>query len=178
MSMSGPVFAARRALWAILLNLLMGLLLAGITILNLVRQIREDGSPMGAALFAVLAFFFLWQALNQLRNRVPLIEIGPGGLRLPGASEDTLPWQCIRQVRPASGFAGLGGGRIDFTVDGDVFDRMKFGQRFMGDVVVKRRAMPHTFSLITPQLDASTDTIYAAIKQYWPARRPDEPDEE
>ena len=42
----GPVFAVRRALWATLLNMLMGLLLAAITVLNLVRQFREELKAM------------------------------------------------------------------------------------------------------------------------------------
>lgn len=171
----GPVFAARRALWATLLNMLMGLLLAAITVLNLVRQFREGGSPATAAVFAVLALFFLWQAWTQLRNRVPLIEVAPDGLRLPSAGNDALPWRCIRHVRPVRGFLGMGGGRVDFTVDPTVFDRLKFGQRFMGDVVVKRRGLAHTFSLITPQLDENADAIYAAIQRYWtPEHRRDE----
>jgi hypothetical protein len=172
---SGPVFAARRALWATLLNMLMGVLLAAVTVVNLVRQFREDGSPAAAAVFAVLALFFLWQAWTQLRNRVPLIEVAPEGLRLPTASSDALPWRCIRHVRRAHGLLGIGGGRVDFTVDPVVFDRLKFGQRFMGDVVVKRRGLPHTLSVITPQLDENADAIYAAVQRYWaPEDRRDE----
>jgi hypothetical protein len=171
----GPVFAVRRALWATLLNMLMGLLLAAITVLNLVRQFREGDSLAGAAVFAVLAPFFLWQAWTQLRNRVPLVEVAPEGLRLPSASTDALPWSSIRHVRRAHGPFGIGGGRVDFTIDPMVFDRLKFGQRFMGDVVIKRRGLPHTFSVITPQLDENADAIYAAIQRYWaPEDRRDE----
>lgn len=164
----GAVFAARRALWAILLNLLMGLLLAGFTVVNVVRQLREGGSPVTAGIFAIVAVFFLWQVWTQLRDRAPQVEVGPDGLRLPGAAPEAVPWTRVRHVAAARGLPGLGGGRIDVTVDAELFEQMKFGQRFMGDIVVKRRSMPNTLSIITPQLDENADAIYAAVKRYWP----------
>lgn len=164
----GAVFTARRALWAILLNLLMGVLLAGFTVVNVVRQLREGSSPVAAGVFAFVALFFLWQVWTQLRDRAPQLEVRPDGLRLPGAAADALPWARVRHIAPARGLPGFGGGRIDVTVDAELFETMKLGQRFMGDIVVKRRSMPNTFSVITPQLDENADAIYAAVKRYWP----------
>jgi hypothetical protein len=169
-----PVFTARRALWAVLMNLLMGVLLAVLTIINVVRQIQDGGALLASAFFAMLVLFFLWNAWSQLRHRRPLIEIGAAGLRLPTASEQPLSWTLIRQVVPARGALGLGAARIDFTVDTDTFARLKLGQRFMGDVIIKRPGMPNTFSVITPQLEENAAAIFTAVKRYWPPDRPDE----
>jgi hypothetical protein len=170
-----PVFTARRALWATLVNMLMGLLLAAITILNIVQRLREGGTLLSSVFFALLALFFLWHAWNQLRDRAPLIEVGPAGLRLPSASPDTLPWPLIRQVAPSRRLFGLRSSRIDFTVDPDTFARLKLGQRFMGDIIVKRPGMMNTFSVITPQLEENANAIYDAVTRYWrPARADDE----
>jgi len=175
MSDAAPVFTARRALWAMLLNMLMGVLLAAMTIINIVYQLRQGGSLITSIFFAVLALFFLWHSWNQLRNRAPLIEIGPAGLRLPNASEQALPWSLIRQVAPARTVLGLGGSRVDFTVDPEIFARLKLGQRFMGDIIVKKPGMPNTFSVITPQLEENAAAIYDAVKRYWrPARTENE----
>jgi hypothetical protein len=169
-----PIFTARRALWATLLNVLVGLFLSALTIANLVHQVRAGQSWMVAVLFAILALFFLWQAWTQFRDRTPLVEIGPAGLRLPSASPDILPWPHLRQVQSARGLPGLGGGRVDFTVDAETFARLKLGQRFMGDVVVKARGWPNTFSVITPQLEENANSIVAAVRRYWPVERDDE----
>jgi hypothetical protein len=169
-----PVFTARRALWATLLNVTLGLLLSALTIANLVHQLRADQSWGVAALFVVLALFFLWQGWEQVRDRAPVVEIGPDGLRLPGASADIVPWPRLRQVLAGRGLPGLGGGRVDFTVDPEIFVRLKLGQRFMGDVVVKARGRPNTFSVITPQLEENVDSIYAAVKRYWPPENDEE----
>jgi hypothetical protein len=171
---AGPVFTARRAVWATLLNALMGVLLSALTITNLVHQLREGGSWPVAALFVVLSLFFLWQGWMQLRDRAPVIEIGPRGLLVPTASPEILPWPRLRHVAPGRGLPGLGGGRIDFTVDSETFARLKLGQRFMGDVAVKARGRPNTVSLITSQLDENADSIFAAVKRYWPAESDDE----
>ena len=169
-----PVFTARRAMWATLLNVLVGLLLSVLTIANLVHQIRNDGALTVSAMFTFLAVFFLWQAWMQVRNRVSQIEIGPAGLRLPTANPEIVPWSRLRQVQSGRGLPGLSGGRVDFTVDAEVFARLKLGQRFMGDVVVKARGWPNTFSVVTPQLDENADAIVAAVKRYWPPDRNDE----
>jgi hypothetical protein len=177
--MTEPVFTARRALWATLLNVLVGLFLSALTIANLVHQIRAGQAWVVAVLFAILALFFLWQAWTQFRIRTPLVEIGPAGLRLPSASPDPVPWPRLRQMQAARGLPGLGGGRVNFTVDGETFARLKLGQRFMGDVVVKARGWPNTFSVITPQLEESADAIAAAVKRYWPPdRHEEEPERE
>ncbi|HEX2116593.1 MAG TPA: hypothetical protein VHM01_19490 [Alphaproteobacteria bacterium] len=163
-----PVFSVRRALWATLLNVTLGLLLSALTIANLVHQLRVGQSWGVGVLFVILALFFLWQAWMQFRERTPLVEIGPNGLHLPGVSAEILPWSRLRQVTAGRGLPGLGGGRVDFTVDPETFAHLKLGQRFMGDVVVKSRGRPNTFSVVTPQLEERADAIYAAVKRYWP----------
>lgn len=169
-----PVFTARRATWATLLNVCVGLLLCALTIANLVHQLRTDGSLVVSALFALLALFFLWQSWTQFRDRVPQIEIGPAGFRVPAANPGTVPWSRLRQAQAGGGVLGLSARRVDFTVDAEIFAQLKLGQRFMGDVVVKARGWPNTFSVVTPQLDENADAIVAAVKRYWPPEHNDE----
>jgi hypothetical protein len=174
----GAVFTARRSLWSVLLNMTLGALLSALTIANLVHQIRTDGAWGVAALFMILALFFFWQGWAQLRNRSPVIEIGPTGLRLPSASSEPIAWPRIWHAEAGRGLPGLGGGRVDFLVDAETFTRLKLGQRFMGDLVVKKRSAANAFSVITPQLDENAGAILAAVKRYWPPDRRDEEDEE
>jgi hypothetical protein len=125
-------------------------------------------------MFVILALFFLWQGWTQFRDRAPVIEIGPAGLRLPSASGEPIAWSRVSFAQAARGLLGLGGGRVDFMVDAQTFARLKLGQRFMGDVVIKKRGMPNAFSVITPQLDESASAIFAAVKCYWPPNRGDD----
>jgi hypothetical protein len=164
----GLVFTARRALWATILNMTLGALLSALTIANLVHQVRIDGAWGIAVLFVILALFFFWQGWSQFRDRSPVIEISRDGLRLPAASDAPVAWPRIWHVHSARGLPGLGGGRVDFVVDAETFARLKLGQRFMGDIVVKKRSVPNAFSVITPQLDESAGAIFAAVKRYWP----------
>jgi hypothetical protein len=174
----GAVFVVRRSLWSILMNLLLGALLAALTFSNIVHQFRTGGSWAVAIMFGIIAVFFLWQAIDQLRDRSPLLEIGPDGLKLRTASPQPIPWPRIWHAQAGAGVLGLGGGRVDFQVDTEIFSGLKFGQRYMGDVVVKKRNVPNTFSVLTPQLDESAAAIYAALKRYWPPDRRDDKDEQ
>ena len=162
------VFTARRARWAALLNMALGLMLAALTAANLNHQVRTGGAWGVAVLLVILALFFFWQGWTQFRDRSPVIEIGPDGLRLPTASAQPIRWSRIWQARAGSGLPAFGGGRVDFTVDAETFGRMKLGQRFMGDLVVKKRSQANTFSVTTPQLDESAAAIFAAVRRYWP----------
>ena len=164
----GPVFTARRALWAAVLNMALGALLSALTIANLVHQIRIDGGWGIGGMFVILALFFLWQGWSQFRDRSPIVEIGPDGLRLPSTSSEPIAWSRIWHAQAGRGLPGFGGGRVDFMVDAETFARLKLGQRFMGEIVVKKRSVPNAFSVITPQLDESANAIFAAVKRYWP----------
>jgi hypothetical protein len=177
-SPSGTVFVVRRSLWSILMNLVLGLGLAGLTVANVVYQLRTGGSWTVAGMFAFIAVFFLWQAIDQLRDRSPLVEIGPSGLRLRLASPDPIPWSRIWHAHATRGPLNFGGGRLDFQVDPAVFLRLKFGQRFMGDIVVKKRGQPNTFSVIAQPLEESADAIFAALKRYWPPDKQDDDSDE
>jgi hypothetical protein len=175
----GPVFTARRARWATILNMILGALLSALTIANLVHQVRIDGGWGIGALFMILALFFLWQGWTQFRDRTPIIEIGPSGLLLPSASSEPVAWPRIWHAQAGRGLPGLGGGRVDFMVDAETFGRLKLGQRFMGEIIVKKRSVPNAFSVITPQLDESAAAIFAAVKCYWPPERgPDNQDDD
>lgn len=174
-SPNGPVFAARRSIWSILMNIVLGALLAALTFVNIVHEIRTGGSWAVAIMFGIIAAYFLWHGVEQLRDRAPLIEIGPDGLRLRPASAQPIPWSCIWNAQASSGPLGVGAGRVDFQVDTETFNTLKLGQRFMGDVIVKKRSAPNTFSVLTPQLDESAGAIFAALRRYWP---PDQRDDD
>ena len=125
-------------------------------------------------MFVILALFFLWQGWTQFRDRSPIVEIGPAGLRLPSASSEPIAWPRIWHAQAGRGLPGFGGGRVDFMVDAETFARLKLGQRFMGELIVKKRSVPNAFSVITPQLDESANAIFAAVKRYWPPDRGDD----
>ncbi len=175
---AGAVFVVRRSIWSILMNVLLGLLLAALTFGNIVHQVRTGGSWAVAIMFGIIAVYFLWHSIEQLRDRSPLVEIGPEGLRLRGASAQPIPWPRIWHAQAGAGVLGLGGGRVDFQVDAEIFAGLKLGQRYMGDVVVKKRSMPNTFSVLTPQLDENAGAIFAALKRYWPPDRRDDETEQ
>jgi hypothetical protein len=177
-SAAGPVFIARRALWATLLNMAMGAILVALTGGNIVYQLRGGGDWAIGVMFLVLALFFFWQAWSQFRDRSPIVEVGPNGLRVPSASSEPIPWARIWHARAGGGLPFLGGNRLDFMVDPETFPRLKLGQRFMGDLVVKKRGMPNTFSLVTPQLDENANAILAAVHRYWSPRSRDQDDNE
>lgn len=164
---AAPAFIARRALWALWTNVLIGLGLSVLTLANVVHQVENGGPLLVSGAFAFIALFYLVQSVLQVRSRQPVIEIGPAGLRLAGASEGVVPWSRVTQVRGVNGVLGLAGGRVDFTVDMETFARLKFGYRFMGDVVVKKRGVPNTFSVVTPQLEENASRIVDAVKRYW-----------
>ena len=175
---AGAVFVVRRSIWSILMNLVLGLLLAGLTISNIVHQFSTGGSWAVAIMFGVIAVYFLWHSVDQLRDRSPLIEIGPEGLRLRSASPQPIPWARIWHAQAGTRVLGFGRGRVDFQVDPEIFVALKLGQSYMGDVVVKKRSMPNTFSVLTPQLDESAPAIFAALKRYWPPDRRNDDDSE
>ena len=173
MTGAAPSFIARRALWALWINAALGLGMSVLTVANIAHQYQSGGPLLVSGGFAFIALFFLWQAAMQIRNRQPVIEIGAAGLRVAGVSENIVPWSRVIAVRGVNGFLGLAGGRVDVTVDTETFARLKFGYRFMGDPVVKKRGIPNTFSIITPQLEESPDRIVEAAKRYWSPPRPD-----
>lgn len=164
----GAVFTVRRSLWAIIVNLAVGGILAALTIANLVHQARSNGGWGIAVLFVILALFFLWQGWMQFRDRAPVVEISPEGMRLRSASAQAIPWSHIQHVRPGGALPGFGSRRVDVMVDAETFMRLKLGQRFLGDVIVKKRGAPNAFSVITPQLEENGDAIVAAVRRYWP----------
>lgn len=173
MSAQGPTLAVRRAGWFTALNLAFGAMLVVITIINLVDQLQAGSGWALAAMFAAIAGFFCWQAWTQFYDRAPVVEIGPAGLGLPSAAEEPIPWSRILHAHAGAGLAGLSGGRIDFQVDTETYAKLRFGQRFMGDVVVRRRGIPNAFSIMTQGLDTKNAAIFAAMSRYWPPERAD-----
>jgi len=169
-----PIFVVRRALWFALINFALGTALLILTATNLIQLIGSDGAWGIALLFVGLAGVYTWQAWTQLRDRGPLVEIGPAGLFLRGAMDQPVPWPRVWQIQAGRGLPGLSGGRIDFQVDPETYARVRLGQRFLGDVVVRRRGLANGFSVITNGLDESRGAIHAALLRFWPPDTADE----
>ncbi len=169
-NLATPPFVARRSrLFAGAQAAMAGALVAliGGYVLN---QYQAGESIVAAGfLFAVMSFY-CWIALDQLRDRSPLLVIDRTGLFLPGVAAAPLAWPAIRRVELRSGF---GGARLDVAVDAEVFPQIKVGRRFMGDYVVGRRGWPTGFSILTSPLDRNGRAIHTAIKEFWPPRDED-----
>lgn len=163
-----PVLTGRRATWFTLINLCLALVLLAGAVANAVNILQTDGSWIMALVVLGLVGFFTWQAWTQFRDRSPVVEVAPDGLRVPAASDAPIAWSNIAIVAPAEGIAALGGRRIDVQVDAQTFSRLRLGQRFMGDFVVRRRGLPNTFSILTQGLDVGPAALHAAIRRYWP----------
>ncbi len=107
-------------------------------------------------------------SFNQLRERQPQIVISAAGLGLPAAAADPIPWSRILHLRVTKRLIPTLGGRIDLQVESEIFLKLRFGQRFLGDAVLKGRAIPNTFTVRTQGMDRSTAEIETALKRHWP----------
>lgn len=169
---AGPVFVARRSYWSAAQNLVIGLFLVILAGGSIMQMMHGSGSWPAVLLFSAVAVFSCWNAWTQARDRNPMVAIGPGGLHLPTASDQPIPWSRIRRVELGRGLPGLSGGRVNFEVDAETFARLRLGQRFMGDIVVRWRGVPNAFSLIAQSLDERAGDIFAALRRYWPPPSP------
>ncbi|MBI3452804.1 MAG: hypothetical protein HY057_08280 [Rhodospirillales bacterium] len=161
-------FVARRAAWLRTANITMAAGLVLIALLNLYQLVEDDGPLMTGFLFAVLAALYAWQATVQFFDQQPQMIVAADGLILPTATPEPIVWSDIHEVRISSGLFGMGTSRIDFTVAPETRARIKLGQRFMGDFVIRRPGVPNGFSLATPGLDRNVAEIYKSLREFWP----------
>jgi hypothetical protein len=158
----------RRAVWLTALNLVFSLGLFGLTLANLYWQWSRGESLVTGGLFAFVAGYYAMMSFNQLRDRQPQIVISASGLGLPSAAADPIPWSRILHLRVRKSLIPTLGGRIDLQVDPEIFLKLKFGQRFLGDAVLKGRGIPNTFAVRTQGMDRGTAEIETALKRHWP----------
>lgn len=159
---------ARRALWLTGLNFLFALGLLALTLVNLYWQWSRGESLVTGALFAFVAAYYAAQTFTQLRDRRPQLVVSASGLHLPSAAADPIAWTSVLHLRAKKRLIPTMGGQLDLQVDLDTFLRLKFGQRFMGDFIIKGRGLPNTFMVLTQGLDQNAADIEAAIKRHWP----------
>jgi hypothetical protein len=164
---------ARRALWLSVINFIFAAGLFLLTLANLWWQWSRSERLTTGLLFAFVAAYYSVQTFIQMRDREPQLVVSSAGLGLPAASADPIPWSQIGHLRVTQRLIPTLGGRIDVHVAPEVFLRLKFGQRWLGDFVLKRRAIPNTFMVVTQGLDRRAADIEAVIKRHWPP----EPDE-
>jgi hypothetical protein len=159
---------ARRTLWLTAVNLFFALALFALTLANLYWQWSRGESLVTGSLFAFVAGYYALMTFNQLRDRQPQLVISAAGLGLPAASAGPIPWARITHLRVKRRLIPTLGGQLDVQVDPETFLRLKFGQRFLGDFILKGRGIPNTFRVLTQGLDQGTADIESAIKRYWP----------
>lgn len=160
--------AVRRAVWLTALNLVFSLALFALTLANLYWQWSRGESLVTGSLFAFVAGYYAMTTFNQLRDRQPQIVISADGLGLPAAAADPIPWSRILHLRVKKRLIPTLGGQVDLQVDPEIFLKLKLGQRFLGDAVLKARGIPNTLTVRTQGLDRSTAEIETALKRHWP----------
>ncbi len=159
-------FEARRSHYFSLIYLALAALLAAVAVSNLWTQLETREALAPAALFAAITLIFVWQAIEQMRDRRPQIAVGRDGLLLATASPEPIPWRQIWRLD--RGRRLFGGPRFEMELAPEAATRLKFGFRFMGDHVTRLRGSPNGVIVFTMGLDRRLDDIDAAIRRYWP----------
>jgi hypothetical protein len=162
---------ARRALWLSAVTFIFAAGLFLLTLANLWWQWSRSESLTTGLLFAFVAGYYAATTFLQVRDRKPQLVISAAGIGLPTAAADTIPWSRIQDLRVTRRVIPTLGGQLNFFVDVETFARIKFGQRFMGDFVLKRRGFPNAFIVLTQGLDHGVADIEAAIKRHQPPDR-------
>jgi hypothetical protein len=166
-----PIFMTlivRRSKRMATLNLLFASLVFGLAVAVLWYAWKEGEALTTPAMFLALAVFWGVMMGQQFRDDAPKLTVGRDGLDLPGISQGPIPWGKIEELALGTGVRALGGGRLDVFVSPEVFVELKLGNRWMGDIVVKRAGLRPGFAILGASLDTSTKTIVEAIRRHWP----------
>lgn len=150
------------------LNLIFASVVFGLAVAVVWYAWREDEKLIVPLMFLGLAAFWGVMMGQQFRDETPKLAVGPDGLELPGIAETPIPWGKIEELALGTGLRALGGGRLDVFVTPDVFAELKLGNRWMGDMIVKRAGLRPGFTILGANLDTSTKTVVDAIKRHWP----------
>jgi hypothetical protein len=168
-AMTTGELVVRRARFHIALQFALALLLAGFACYyGWSQYLAEEGSTVGTLLIVGLLVTYAVQVGRQCLDRTPIVIVGPAGLTLPPASPDPIAWPRVRHLGASRSLALVGGGRLDLQVDPEIYVRLKLGQRFLGDPIVKMARAPYGVSVIAQGLDHSAAAIFAAIHRHWP----------
>jgi hypothetical protein len=133
------------------------------------RGVIVDWNPVvTGGIFAILIGFYLCQGLQQAFDRRPVLVIGPEGLYLRSSLPTPIPWRRIAKADCVTGM--FRPGRLDIEVDAETYSTMRLGMRLLGDDIVRRNPLRHSFSILARSYDHSATEIFAALKQYWPPR--------
>ena len=158
-------FAAGRSRSHATAYLAMAAVLFAVILASLVRLIEAGESIIAPAVLATAVGFYCWQTLTQFLDRSPKVVVAADGLGLPDALSERIPWSRILALEFRSAFRGA---RLDVAVDAEIYDRLKIGQRFMGDHIVRRRGWPNGFSILAFGLDTDGEAIFKAARRHWP----------
>lgn len=179
--MSAAVFEVRRSRSHVLMQIGFATFLVVLAAANLGNLLRhgdvERGPLFASVFFALLMAFYVWNLVNQYRDRRPQIVIGPDGLLLPNALPTPVPWSQVWNVAPPAGtFTRT---RLDIDIAPEIYARMKLGQRFMGESIVRRKGLGGGLTIYTTGFEHNAVELEAAIRKFWPpADRHDDPDDD
>ncbi len=149
-----------------LINLVLGVFLAALALTNFWDQLESRGAFLPSLLIVAIAGVYLWHTYQMVCDRGPQVVIDATGLRLATASPDPIPWSYIWRLE--AGRRLFGGPRVEAEVAPEVVARLKLGQRFLGDNVVRLKARRNGLAIYTVGYDRTADQIFAAARRYWP----------
>lgn len=163
-----PLLVARRSMRIAGLNLLTASLGFGFSVAFVWYAWREGADLIGPLFLLVLIAVYGVQAGQNFRDDRPKVVVERAGLSLPAVTDAPIPWGEIEQVALGKGIRTLGGGRLDVVVSPQVFARLKLGQRWLGDPIVKRGGISPAFTVLGSALDTDMKTLFTAIRRHWP----------
>jgi hypothetical protein len=169
--MAPPIFQTlivRRSKRMAGLNLIFASLVFGLAVAVVWYAWNENEALTVPLMFLGLAVFWGVTMGQQFRDDTPKVVAGRDGLDMPGVSDGPIPWGKIDELALGTGLRALGGGRLDVFVSPEVFASLKLGNRWMGDIIVKRAGLRPGFTILGASLDTSTKAIVEAIRRHWP----------
>lgn len=169
--MAPPIFQTlivRRSKRMAGLNLIFASLVFGLAVAVNWYAWQEGQALTVPLMFLGLAVFWGVMMGQQFRDDTPKVVVGRDGLDMPGVSDGPIPWGKIEELALGMGLRSLGGGRLDIFVSSEVFVGLKLGNRWMGDIIVKRAGLRPGFTILGASLDTSTKAIVEAIRRHWP----------
>ena len=165
-----PLLIARRSKRATGMNLLAASIAFGVAVATVWYAWQEGENVLGPLFLLVLVTFYGVSAGQQFRDETPKVVVERAGLSLPGVTSEPIEWTHIEEIAVTTGLRAIGGGRIDIVVAPATYARLKLGQRWLGDPVVRKPGPRAAFSLACGALDTPAKTIYAAMRRHWQGR--------
>ena len=130
-------------------------------------NVEADNSLMyfaGAAVVFCMGYY-MWRALDRLRNPGPIIEVRPEGVMLRIREDKRYPWSDITQV-------GLGRHRLrtrlEITIAPERFAELRLPNLFVDDNFAAIRNKPFTIGITGQGLDRPLTDALEEIKRHRP----------